>query len=345
MSEDTGRYQREWRPDTAHPNDSLQKMFNLVTANSRVLDIGCSIGQLGAALVAEKACHVTGIDYNHGSIVKAKERLSRALCADITKESLASIFPGEKFDFIIFADVLEHLLDPVAALLDAHSVLDDQGLILISVPNISHASVRLALLEGRFEYREQGLLDRSHLTFFTKDFLYTVLSASNLTPIEVDATYLGAQDTEIEIKEQGIITKDLIRTVEREPDATIYQFIVQAAPVGHAQLKESVIARLKNTERTILSLTDENSQLRLEVAGSYDVKDLVNQLEARVNQLEARVNQLEARVNQQEGQHLEHFEKIDSVVSTLKLEVEILSLSLSDKIRRWLRNVRITSSR
>lgn len=320
MTRDSGKYERDWRPDTNHANDSLQKIFNFISPNSRVLDIGCSIGQLGAGLISEKACHVTGIDYDHGSIEKAKGVLSRALCIDITKERLANIFAGEKFDYIVFADVLEHLIDPVHALLDAHSVLEGQGSILISVPNISHASVRLALLEGKFEYREQGLLDRSHLTFFTKDFLYSVLSSSNLTPIDLDATYLGAQDTEIEIREQGIITRDLIRTVEREPDATIYQFIVQAAPVGHVQLRESVIARFKNTERRIIELTNENSQLKLESACSAKFEALVNELEAR---------------------HRARLEELEKLLGALKLEVERLSLPMLAKVWRWLKGRRI----
>ena len=72
------------------------------------------------------------------------------------------------FDRVLLQDVLEHVRDPMRVLTDCHGLLDAQGLLLVSVPNVANITVRLSLLFGRFEYAERGILDKTHLRFFTR---------------------------------------------------------------------------------------------------------------------------------------------------------------------------------
>src|SRR5207248_2616993 len=90
------------------------------------------------------------------------------LVGDAEELDLETELGGERFDAILFADVLEHLRDPAALLKRVRPLVAENGVVIASIPNVAHASVRLALLGGSFRYREWGLLDETHLRFFTR---------------------------------------------------------------------------------------------------------------------------------------------------------------------------------
>jgi SAM-dependent methyltransferase len=106
--------------------------------------------------------------------------VARIIVGDLDELDLDAELADERFDVIVAADVLEHLRDPLAVLNRLVPFLAEDGFVVLSVPNIAHGSVRLALLEGRFEYRELGLLDRTHVTFFTRQSLERMLDEAEL---------------------------------------------------------------------------------------------------------------------------------------------------------------------
>ena len=139
-------------------------IFRLVKDNSRVLDVGCASGKLAEKLKKEKHCFVMGIESNQELAKRARARCDKVLGEDISKlEKL----PVEKnfFDCIIFADILEHLVDPDGVLIKFKQYLSDQGYILLSVPNIANWEIRLRLLFGNFDYNDP-LIDGGHIRFF-----------------------------------------------------------------------------------------------------------------------------------------------------------------------------------
>ena len=236
MEENTARYRRRWSPDPLQDNDSLTKIYNLVQPGSTVLDVGCSIGQLGAVLVKAKRCEVIGVDIDRRSIEEAQKVLTNAYEVDILKTPIETICGKKLFRYIIFADVLEHLVDPVGALKAAQAALAPEGEILISIPNITHASVRLSLLQGKFEYTDEGLLDRTHTFFYTRKSFFELLKRADLELLMLDRTYLGATDGDISVSIGGIVTPEILSAVEREDEATTYQFIARVAPPGPKHL-------------------------------------------------------------------------------------------------------------
>jgi SAM-dependent methyltransferase len=134
----------------------------------RVLDVGCGSGGLGAALKRERGCEVVGLEGFPEAAERARRRLDAAICVDL--DSLDRL-PGEAagpFDAIVFGDVLEHLRDParlVGALLPS---LAPDGVLVCSIPNVKHWTVLYPLLvEDRWSYDDVGLLDRTHVHFFT----------------------------------------------------------------------------------------------------------------------------------------------------------------------------------
>ncbi len=126
---------------------------------SRILDVGCGQGELSHQL-CKRGHHVTGLDlYEPDFPIDDFRRV------DIGGG--LGLSPEERFDTILFADVLEHLVDPAARLREALEHLSPQGRILVSLPNAVHWTMRAQIAFGRFEYTNRGLLDRGHLRFFT----------------------------------------------------------------------------------------------------------------------------------------------------------------------------------
>src|SRR4051794_32348923 len=108
-------------------NTSWNKVFDLVPAGSRVLDVGCSSGNLGAVLTKEKNCEVIGIDIDAADVELAKKRLAGAHLINIEHESIDKL---GKFDCVIFADVIEHLQEPANALQKISKSLNKNGVVV-----------------------------------------------------------------------------------------------------------------------------------------------------------------------------------------------------------------------
>ncbi|MGI9950905.1 methyltransferase domain-containing protein [Moorellaceae bacterium AZ2] len=132
----------------------------------RVLDVGCAAGKLGEELKQRQPCHVTGIEVCPQPAARARERLDEVICGDAME--ILPTLPGEAYDCVVLADILEHLSDPWEALREVARVLVPGGVAVASIPNVRHWSVLKDLLEGRWEYASAGILDRTHRWFFTR---------------------------------------------------------------------------------------------------------------------------------------------------------------------------------
>jgi len=154
------RYRRGWARHGTH-----ETVLRLVPDGMKVLDVGCSTGYLGASL-AERSCRVWGLDRDPAAVACLPSCYEDSRACDLD-EIMAVPWPDMSFDVAIAADVLEHLRDPSRALAVLRHALKPNGLLVVSLPNVAHLSVRMRLLIGRFDYTETGLLDKTHLRFFT----------------------------------------------------------------------------------------------------------------------------------------------------------------------------------
>lgn len=136
-------------------------------AAARVLDVGCGAGALGAALREERGVEVVGLELSADAAAHARERLDAVVEADLDQLDDLPFEPGS-FDAMVFGDVLEHLHDPHRLLRVLRPWLADDGALVCSIPNVGHWSVVLPLLtQDRWPYADAGLLDRTHVHFFT----------------------------------------------------------------------------------------------------------------------------------------------------------------------------------
>jgi 2-polyprenyl-3-methyl-5-hydroxy-6-metoxy-1,4-benzoquinol methylase len=169
-------------------NNSHGKLIRLIRPGQRVLEIGCATGYVSAYLTRELQCEVVAIELNPEAAKRAQAHCACVIVGDIEKDAFDKV--TRPFDVITFGDVLEHLVSPGAVLARARGYLAEDGYIVVSLPNIAHYSVRKDLLLGRFDYQQYGLLDRTHLRFFTLRTARQMLEEAGYAIEDVDATYL-----------------------------------------------------------------------------------------------------------------------------------------------------------
>lgn len=145
-----------------------------------VLDVGCGFATTSEH-IQKRGNRVTGIESSDEAVAKASKRIETVIHADLM--NLDGIATAKKFDVIIFADVLEHLQWPQEVLRRYLQLLRDNGTVIVSLPNVGLWSVRLSLMAGRFEYADTGVLDKTHLRFFTRRSARALLDGAGLTPI------------------------------------------------------------------------------------------------------------------------------------------------------------------
>lgn len=164
----------------------------------RVLDVGCGAGALGAALKGERdGIEVCGLELSPDAAARARERIDTVVEANL--DDLADLpFEPASFDAMIFGDVLEHLHDPARLLRTLRPWLADDGALVCSIPNVGHWSVVLPLLlKDRWPYADAGLLDRTHVHFFTLSEAQIMLGECGFTLASAAATHVSEPPPEM----------------------------------------------------------------------------------------------------------------------------------------------------
>jgi methionine biosynthesis protein MetW len=202
------------------------------TQARRVLDVGCGAGALGAALREERGIEVMGLELSADAAARARERLDAVIVADL--DALDDLpFERGSFDAMVFGDVLEHLRDPHRLLRTLRPWLADDGALVCSIPNVGHWSVVLPLLlQDRWPYEDAGLLDRTHVHFFTLTEAELMLRECGFT-LQSAATTTLAQSPPPTVDH---LTRFLAALGADEPLArqrlTAYQYLLVARPAG-----------------------------------------------------------------------------------------------------------------
>jgi 2-polyprenyl-3-methyl-5-hydroxy-6-metoxy-1,4-benzoquinol methylase len=171
--------------------DARPEMLSFVPTNCRrLLDVGCGTGTFGASLKQDRPVEVWGVEPFASAAVKAAGKLDRVITGPFGPET---DLPVGTFDCIVFNDVLEHMVAPDQALRYAKTLLSAGGTILASIPNVRYLPVlwQLAVC-GRWDYEDCGVLDKTHLRFFTRSSLlrmfqdegYTVKSIDGINPYQ-----------------------------------------------------------------------------------------------------------------------------------------------------------------
>jgi 2-polyprenyl-3-methyl-5-hydroxy-6-metoxy-1,4-benzoquinol methylase len=214
--------------DVANRNTSHTLVTELVGAGRHVLDVGCSTGYLASALKSA-GNEVSGIEVDPVAAEQARPFLKQLVVGDLNTLSLAEAFAGVQFDRVVLADVLEHITNPGAVLRDIKGLLAPEGKLVVSMPNVSHGSLRLALLQGSWRYSTVGLLDETHIRFYTLETIVGMLADEGYAVDEAWATLADPLRTEVLIDETAL-PGDIVDWVRHQPQAMHYQYVLTAVP-------------------------------------------------------------------------------------------------------------------
>lgn len=207
-------------------NDSLSMLLNKISPGSTVLEFGCANGRMTKYMKEVLSCDVYIVEIDKEAFTEACQYAVDGICGDISLFEWLSAFSSKKFNYIIFADVLEHLRDPVQILEKTQKLLRDDGSILVSLPNIAHNDIIAKLLEGSFEYTPLGLLDDTHIRFFAPESIGAFCESAGY--VITSKEYVTKMNTETEqydyspYKLNSTICSELYRNYK----GVIYQFIL-----------------------------------------------------------------------------------------------------------------------
>ena len=268
---------------------------------------------------------------------RSRHTASRS-CRPISTRSTRTTCRAATSTSILLLDVLEHLVDPAALLARVRSWLAPGGRLLISLPNVAHAAVRLSLLHGRFPRTDTGLLDRTHLHFFDRSQLDLLLTGAGLHALDVLTIEKMVTETELPVSSEDV-PAGVIEMIAADPLSRVYQFFVVAVPGAGSPpgggLLQAVVSRLRNVESTYRALEDH--AIRTEVDGTARLDAATSELR-RVGEyvvhLETQVRDLGTRFEAQgrelgaqlQAQALEHDVRLAGQERASREQLEALRL-------------------
>lgn len=207
--------------------NSLSLMIGQIKRGSTVLEFGPANGRMTRYLKEALDCKVYLVEIDEEAGKQAARYGEDIVIDDAETYSWYDRYENIRFDYITFADVLEHLHDPERLLKKAKSLLKQDGSILLSVPNLAHNSVAISLLNNEFEYTSTGLLDNTHIHFFTKNSLDHAMERCGLIVAKRFATYAPAGTTEIPVTNTSVAGIDESYWKSR-PLGEVYQYVYEA---------------------------------------------------------------------------------------------------------------------
>lgn len=229
-------YEIDITSDTA-----IAKIIRMVPQNSIVLEIGTASGHVSRILKEQKNCSVYGIEIDENAARDAALYTTDIVVGDVEAFDLRDKYSGKQFDVIILADVLEHLKRPDEVLRQCYSLLAEAGEILISIPNIAYSGVILSLIQGKFLPTETGILDKTHLRFFSRAGFTRLLESCGYYVAAVDSTFANYITEEFKLTWREFPPDFLqyLRSVNIDFDS--YQLLYKAK-------KSNVVNKLKDLE-------------------------------------------------------------------------------------------------
>jgi len=282
--------------DLSNRDSSLTKIVELVGFNKNVLEVGCATGYM-SKVMKERGCRVLGVESDEEAAQQAKEYCDRLVLGDVESIDMIAEFGDEKFDVAVFSDVLEHLKNPSAVLLRVKELLRDEGYIAISVPNIAHGTIRLKLLMGNFDYEPMGLLDETHLRFFTKRSIIDLVESCGYFIEQVDYV---TREIPFELIQDAVHAMNLdekgfekVSTFLRHSDGVLYQVIVKGSKRSSSKYLEKLASDKSSLER---NLREVKGQLIDKAEYARHLEKDIGVLRTAIEERDKRIQHLQSEV-------------------------------------------------
>jgi SAM-dependent methyltransferase len=294
--------------DLRDSNDHYTKMINLVGREKRVVDFGCSTGFISRFL-KDRGCLVIGVEIDPVAAESAREVCDGVIVADLDDIDLVSELKGEKFDVGLFGDVIEHLKNPKRLLTQMRSCLAEGGYVVVSVPNIAHASIRLMLLQGRFDYEETGILDDNHLKYYTRESIGDFLESCGYMVDIMDWSEqaVSREDLHAVLDPLGLSNLEEVVKAFSSWESVAYQYVIKAFPANEEEQVRRLSEEKIQIERRLKPLERESEELKrlrpeLEKARTYarGIEKLIDEKDEYIKMLENAVSERDRAIEEKD---------------------------------------------
>lgn len=217
-------YQRHIDPEG---DDSLARLLRRIPKGASVLELGPATGYCSRYLREALDCTVDAVELSAEMAEHARPWCRRLVVGNVEELDLEQVLGGQAYEIILCADVIEHLRDPWSLARKLSQCLLPGGRLLLSVPNVGYLGLLVDLLRGNFRYRDEGLLDRTHLRFFTFDSVRELLEQTGWHVWAAEQVALSLTDSEFRVRLETL-SPALRDELLARPDALCYQWVVEA---------------------------------------------------------------------------------------------------------------------
>ena len=280
------------------PGNTHAYALAMVGYNKSVLEVGCATGYFTKAMV-ERGCKVVGIELDPAAAAVAEEWAERVVVGDIDRGDIWDQVDDESFDVVLCGDVLEHLRDPLGALRSAVRKLKPEGVVVASLPNVAHGDVRLALLRGSFRYRDLGLLDRTHIRFFTLETARELFRDAGLLVVDTKRVIVPLFGSELDVPRHDVL-QSTVDEILTDPEAESYQFVVKAVRDNGVQATAALADRIGELTDNVAHEGVRTALLRHELAQAAAenaaLREHVTNLREQVGNLERHIGALDGHI-------------------------------------------------
>lgn len=208
-------------------NSTGAHIVRLIGNNKRVLELGAGPGSITKHLKNICNCNIVAIENDEKAIDKLTIYCEKIYNIDLNNKSWPKALDDEeKFDVVLAADVLEHLYDPWAVLEAMKNLLTDDGFLIISLPHVGHNAVLASILDSDFEYRDCGLLDKTHIRFFAMNNIKAMFESAELRVDDAQFVIARPEVTELSYHWRKL-TKTLRRALLSNKYGMVYQVVVK----------------------------------------------------------------------------------------------------------------------
>jgi 2-polyprenyl-3-methyl-5-hydroxy-6-metoxy-1,4-benzoquinol methylase len=284
------------------------RLARLVQPGQKVLELGTGPGTV-TRILHSKGCKVTGVEMDPETLAMCQPFCENTLQANLEDPHWHESLQNEKFDVVLCADVLEHLRDPRPLISLLPSFLNDQGFVLMSLPNASHLTVVASLLAGRFPYQSKGLLDNTHLRFFGREDIDAMLRECGLVWQKWETVQVDPAQAELQSFWNRMEAQDQAYLRERCADGLVYQHVVKAYPTSASgqmvklllDLADAKLAADEQTSAQTMWMQEKNELLEAAVALETNHQAAISWLEEQLKNHQSSLAWAEGELKRQQA--------------------------------------------
>jgi len=211
------------------------RVLRMIKPKSKVLEIGAGPGSITSRLSGSLECDVVALEIDPTALEKLRDFARSVYPSDLNDPSWSDelLEKEGKFDYVIAADVLEHVYDPWTVLKGMKSLLNDTGSVVLSLPHVGNAAVLGCLVDEDFEYRDWGLLDRTHVRFFGIKNVQQLLESQGMSIEQAEFVVRTPEMTEF-VHRWNRLPKDVQKALQRNRYAHVFQVVTRSVPKERA---------------------------------------------------------------------------------------------------------------